>query len=86
MSLKGLTPVDETLNLFLIRIPAAEIVLHLRNNSFYLQCLANGHYSYWSSEVTKMAFIKVGNCLITISKRRALDAISKFAVLGGDKN
>ena len=33
-----------------------------------------------------MAFIKVGNCLITISKRRALDAVSKFAVLGGNKN
>ena len=79
MSLKGLTPVDETLNLFLIRIPAAEIVLHLTNNSFYLQCLANGHYSYWSSEVTEMAFIKVGNW-------RALDAVSKFAVLGGNKN
>ena len=33
-----------------------------------------------------MAFTKVRNCLITISKRRALDAVSKFAVLGGNKN
>ena len=32
-----------------------------------------------------MTFIKVGNCLITISKRKALHAVSKCAVLVGKK-
>ena len=33
-----------------------------------------------------MTFIKVGNCFITISKRKALHAFSKCAVLVGNKN